>query len=99
MGRSDTSSRPQGLTVPAEYRPLHKYLNERYADAVVLKFGEIEDLLGFALPALARTQPEWWANRDAAGAPSAQARSWTEANRTAAANLTARTVMFERNLG
>jgi DNA-directed RNA polymerase specialized sigma24 family protein len=30
--------------------PLHKYLDDRSADAVVLTFAEIEDLAGFALP-------------------------------------------------
>jgi hypothetical protein len=38
------------IDVPGEYRPLHKYLDGRYADTVVLRFAEIEDLLGFALP-------------------------------------------------
>ena len=39
------------LPVPVGYAPLHKYLDERYADTVVLTFGEIEDLLGSKLPA------------------------------------------------
>jgi len=84
------------FAVPSEYRSLHKYLNERYANTVVLTFGEIEDLLGFALPDVARRQTQWWANADADGAPSAQARSWIEANRTAAPNLQAQTVVFDR---
>src|SRR5437899_11157843 len=37
---------PQSDDVPAEYRSLHKYLDGRYADTVVLRFAEIEDLLG-----------------------------------------------------
>jgi hypothetical protein len=84
------------LTVPAEYRPLHKYLRDRYADTVVLTFAQIEDLLGFSLPDLARSQPEWWANADASGTPSAQARSWTQAGRTAAPRVLAKTVAFDR---
>jgi hypothetical protein len=79
----------------AEYRPLHKYLVDRFADIVVLRFDEIEDLLGFVLPQAARVQPDWWATRDAASA-TAQSHAWTEANRSATANLSARTVAFER---
>lgn len=33
-------------SVKAEYRGLHKYLRDRFADTVVLTFGEIEELLG-----------------------------------------------------
>lgn len=87
---------PQRLAVPAKYLSLHKYLDGRYADTVVLTFGEIEDLLGFTLPDVARRQQEWWANTDAHSAPSAQSRSWTEASRTAKANLLAQNVVFER---
>ena len=42
------------------YLLLYKYLENRYADTVVLTFAEIEDLLGFALPEQARLQREWW---------------------------------------
>ena len=56
---------PNSVAVPAEYRSLHKYLDDRYANTVVLTFAEIEDLLGFTLPDLARVQQEWWANADA----------------------------------
>jgi hypothetical protein len=82
--------------VPAEYRSLHKYLDERYANTVVLTFAEIEDLLGFALPALARLRQDWWANPRADSTPSAHSYSWTRASRSATANLVAQTVVFER---
>jgi hypothetical protein len=82
--------------VPAEYVSLHKYLHNRFANIVVLTFAQIEDLLGFALPDLARRQQEWWGNGDADSAPSAQSRSWTEASRTAKPNLLAQSVVFER---
>jgi hypothetical protein len=39
-----------------KYVSLYKYLDGRFADRVVLKFTEIEDLLGFALPDLARAR-------------------------------------------
>jgi hypothetical protein len=79
---------------PAEYLPLHKYLRDRYADTVVLTFAEIEDLLGFSLPALARLQPEWWA--DDSRAPTAPSRSWSQARRTVKANFESQTAVFER---
>ena len=87
---------PHPSAVPAEYRSLHRYLDGRYANTVVLTFAEIEDLLGFALPATARIQQEWWANLDADSPPSDQSRSWTQANRTAKASLLTQTVSFER---
>jgi hypothetical protein len=82
--------------VPREYLSLHKYLDERFADTVVLTFAQIEDLLGFPLPDRARVQAEWWADADAHSAPSALSRSWLLAGRTASPNLAARTVAFER---
>ena len=75
---------------------MHKYLDDRYANTVVLTFAEIEDLLGFTLPALARLRQDWWANADADSSPSAQSCSWTRARRSATANLLAQTVVFER---
>jgi hypothetical protein len=94
---SRTTSPPS--VVPAEYLSLHKYLDERYANTVVLTFAEIEDLLGFTLPNLARLQKDWWANGDADTTPSIQSRSWTEASRSAKPNLLAQTVTFERAEG
>jgi hypothetical protein len=84
------------FTVPAEYLPLHKYLDGRYADTVVLTFSEIEDLLGITLPDLARAEAGWWANGDTDGTPSPQSRSWIRANRTAKPNLHAQIVVFDR---
>jgi hypothetical protein len=82
--------------VQGQYRPLHKYLDDRYADTVVLTFSQIEDILGCLLPDTARLEQAWWADADADGAPSAQARAWTAARRTAKANLSAQTTVFER---
>jgi hypothetical protein len=89
---------PQSGDMPAEYRSLHKYLDSRYTDTVVLRFAEIEDLLGFALPHRARLRQDWWANADSDGEPSTQARSWVHASRTARVNLAAQTVVFEREV-
>ena len=83
-------------SVPIEYRSLQKYLAERHADIVVLTFAQIEDLLGFRLPQPAFLQVTWWADDDANQPEMVQSRAWTQANRTATPNLSARTVMFER---
>ena len=93
---AEAPARALRLAVPREYLSLHKYLDNRFANTVVLTFAQIEDLLGFALPDLARLHQEWWANGDANSTPSAQARSWTQASRTATPNLPAGIVVFER---
>jgi hypothetical protein len=79
--------------VPGEYRALYTYLEQRYASIVVLTFEQIDALLGFALPTSARTQREWWT-----GTADLQrhAAAWTAAGRTAAPNLVAGTIAFER---
>jgi hypothetical protein len=79
--------------VPREYRALYTYLEHRYASVVVLTFEQIEALLGFTLPAPAQTDRKWWT--DAADAQRHSA-AWTGAGRTAAPNLDARIVTFER---
>ena len=83
----------QSPHVPGEYRPLYTYLEHRYASVVVLTFEQIEALLGFALPAPARTEREWWT--DVLGTQPHSA-AWTGAGRTAAPNLGAGTITFER---
>jgi hypothetical protein len=79
--------------VPREYRALYTYLEHRYASVVVLTFEQIEDLLGFALPMSARTEREWWT-----GVVDTQHHwaAWTGAGRTAAPNLAAGVITFER---
>ncbi len=86
-----TDARP---TVRGQSAALHKYLNDRYADAVVMTFAEIEDLLGCPLPTAARSSETWWTGPDPAGVLFADA--WRAANRTARPNLQALTVLFDR---
>ena len=86
---------PKTPRVPGEYRALYTYLEHRYASVVVLTLEQIEALLGFALPAPARTEPDWWT--DVVHAEH-HAAAWTGAGRTATPNLPARTVTFERSL-
>jgi hypothetical protein len=98
--RPEAAPKPPPTTrntgVPREYLSLYTYLENRFANTVVLTFAQIEDLLGFALPDLARRHKEWWANADPDKAPSAQSRSWIQASRSATPNLLAQTVAFER---
>ena len=72
------------------YLPLYSYLEHRYASSVVLTFDQIEALLGFALPAAARLERDWWTGGAAHGD------AWRVARRTATPNLPARYVRFER---
>jgi hypothetical protein len=78
------------------YQPLYKYLQNRYATTVVLKLSEIEDILGFALPASARTDRAWWTVADPNTSTGAYHGAWTSAKRTAVPNFLAGTVVFER---
>ena len=79
-----------------EYLALYEYLENRYAQTVVLTFGEIEDLLGFALPDQAGLHREWWTEAKAGATGPSHSDSWRLASRTAVPNLSARTVVFER---
>jgi hypothetical protein len=78
--------------------PLHKYLADRYADTVVLTFAEIEDLIGFALPARARLTAEWWSAPDPDATRSRFTDAWVQAHRTPRPNLQAQTVAFDRHV-
>src|SRR5215207_9281758 len=91
-GEADRLVKSARCPVPREYLPLHRYLENRFADTVVLTFGQIGDLLGFALPDQAR-QEQWWTNVSLADAPSGHWCSWTQAGRLATPNLSARTVV------
>jgi len=78
------------------YLLLYQYLENRYADTVVLTFAQIEDLLGFTLPDQARLHREWWTDAAPNVAGPNYSDSWILASRTAMPNLLARTVVFER---
>jgi hypothetical protein len=78
------------------YQQLYEYLENRYADRVVLTFQQVEDLLGFTLPDLARRDQGWWTPADVNNAESGYSDAWRLASRTALPNLRAQTVAFER---
>ncbi len=84
------------MSAPGKYQFLYKYLDARYADKVVLTFGQIEDLLGFALPPPARADSAWWMNAPANTGEPQCSDAWTLAHRTATPNLKAGHVVFER---
>lgn len=88
--------RRHGCSKAGKYRWLYEYLEKRYANTVVLTFGQVEDLLGFSLPDLARTEPGWWTIPDISTAEGRCSDAWTLASRTARPNLMAQTVTFER---
>jgi hypothetical protein len=87
---------PRAAAVSRKYLSLYRYLENRYADVTVLTFSQIEDLLGFALPQLARTDQSWWATGQADVSVAPQTAAWILAGRTATPNLVAKTVVFER---
>ena len=80
--------------VPAAYMPLYTYLDRRYAATVVLTFEQIESLLGFAPPSPAFADAEWWTHSQEA--TDRHSAAWTAARRSAAPQLRARIVTFER---
>lgn len=80
--------------VAGQYLPLYTYLDRRYASNVVLTFEQMESLLGFALPAPASTERDWWTSPT--GDMDRHCDAWGAARRTATPNLLARTVAFER---
>ena len=92
---SSDAAKPKRRVMTGTYVLLYKYLENRYADTVVLTFAEIEDLLGFALPEQARLHREWWTSAET-DAGSHYSDSWVLASRTAVPNLVAGTVVFER---
>jgi hypothetical protein len=96
LPESDSASAPALRSEPST--AFHKYLADRYADAVVLTFAEIEDLIGFALPAGARLSADWWTAPDLGINRSPFAEAWIQAHRTARPNLQARTVAFDRTV-
>ncbi|MCU1381585.1 MAG: hypothetical protein JWL71_282 [Acidobacteria bacterium] len=76
------------------YVLLHTYLDNRFADTVVLTFAQVEDIVGFPLPEQALLQPEWWTGASTGSAHHSD--SWTLARRTAVPNLGAKIVSFAR---
>ena len=78
-----------------KYEPLVSRLNAHRADVWDASFAEVEQVLGFPLPASARRHREWWANQRGGG--HSQARGWQDAGwQVWRVNLAAETVTFRR---
>jgi hypothetical protein len=88
--------KPPSRVMSGAYVLLHTYLDRRFADTLVLTFAQVEDVLGFALPAEARLRREWWTDAAVDAGGSSYADAWVLASRTAVPNLVARTVVFAR---
>ena len=88
--------KPQGRAMSGKYVLLYKYLENRYANTVVLTFSQIEDLLGFSLPDQARQEQAWWTEETPTVAGPSYSDAWILASRSAKPNLVAHTVTFER---
>src|ERR1051325_2594813 len=85
-----------GPVVSGKYVRLYKYLQNRYADTVVLTFAQIESLLEFSLPDQARVNRQWGTNAAATAPGRHYSDSWLLARRVATPNLLSQTVAFER---
>jgi len=82
----------------SRYQPLADFLAGQKSDQWEASFDQIEAELGFALPNSARRYPAWWANQSGGG--HSQTTGWRSVGwRTAALDLAARRVRFERDAG
>jgi hypothetical protein len=60
-----------------KYEPLAERLRREPKDSWAATFAEVEETLGFPLPASARTYREWWANQRGGG--HSQTKGWQDA--------------------
>jgi hypothetical protein len=90
------AAKPPVRAMTGRYALLFTYLENRYADCVVLTFAQIEDVLGFALPDQARCDRDWWADAGADDTGPRQSDAWRLASRTALPNFPAQIVAFDR---
>tara|TARA_R110000787_G_scaffold86057_9_gene183354 strand:+ start:54966 stop:55439 length:474 start_codon:yes stop_codon:yes gene_type:complete len=81
----------------SKYHNLQLHLAALKTDSWRASFDEIEDILGFTLPASARNYQAWWANQTEPSTHT-HAKAWKNAGwQTKDLNLTASTVRFVRN--
>jgi hypothetical protein len=78
------------------FKVFFEYLENRYANTVVLTFAQIESLLGSDLPDEARLNNEWWTEAVVDVGQPQCSDCWLLARRSAVPNLTARVVRFAR---
>ncbi len=79
----------------SKYEALRRHLERTRGDRWEASFADIEQVLGFRLPASAREYHAWWAHENQPKHP--HKRAWLGAGwRTSLVNLSKRTVRFER---
>ena len=79
----------------SKYTPLQTYLSRQTQRESAMAFGEIEQVLGFALPPSARRHPAWWANNVGTHV---NARAWRNAGwKTSRVDLASERVVFVRD--
>lgn len=77
-----------------KYDPLTAHLKSRQTSEVPMTFAEIEQLLGFALPASSATHRAWWSNNPQ---NNVMTRAWLRAGyRTAEVDIPGRKLVFRR---
>lgn len=60
----------------SKYEPLYQHLTASDHERLELGFADVEEILGFALPASARRYAAWWSNTDGSHV---QAQAWLRA--------------------
>lgn len=77
------------------YDPLRTRLEGAHGQAVLLRFSDVEEILGRPLPASAYRFNAWWGN-ESSRAGHTQSRAWLLAGFEARVSLQRRTVEFRR---
>ena len=80
-----------------KYDLLSRYLKNQTAALLILRFTEIETIIGAKLPPSARTHGEWWWSDTDAGSTHVQCRAWVRNGYfTDNVNLDAEQVTFRK---
>jgi len=80
---------------PGKYDPLGRWLDGQSQAEVSLTFADIDRIIGYPLPASARTYPAWWSN-EREGTRHVQSLAWTTAGWRAYPELASGQVVFRR---
>ena len=79
----------------SKYKALSEFLYESWEKKIELSYEQLEDILGFSLPASAHNLPQsYWANTEY----HTYAKSWLALGYKAKVKVASKSVMFERNL-
>jgi hypothetical protein len=91
-------SAPQSCIMSGPYKMFFDYLENRFANALVLTFGQIKDLRRSALPARALGDQKWWTDAQVNLDESQRSDGVGCSPAEAAPNTGARIVKFTREL-